>query len=62
MITVKYVTKVDQELANNKSPGKDSITVELIKYVPEEVHLKISKILNGIYETNNKEVKLGTGV
>lgn len=62
MITVKYVTKADQELANNKSPRKDNITVELIKYVPEEVHQKISKILNGIYETNNKEVKLGTGV
>ena len=56
------MTKADQELANNKSPGKDNITVELIKYVPEEVHQKISKILNGIYETNNKEVKLGTGV
>ena len=49
-------------MANNKAPGKDNINIELIKYAPEEVHQEIWKILNGISETNNEEVKLGTGV
>ena len=49
-------------MSNNKAPGKDNINIELIKYAPEEVHQEISEILNGILETNNEEVKLGTGV
>ena len=49
-------------MANNEEPGKDNINVELIKYAPEEIQHEISKILNGVIETNNEEVKLGTGV
>ena len=62
IITTKEVTKAVQKMANNKAPGKDNTNVELIKYAREEVHQEISKILNGIFETNNEEVKLGTGV
>ena len=62
MITTKEVTKAVQKMANNKAPGKDNINLEVIKYTPEEVHQEISKILNGIFETNNEEIKLGTGV
>ena len=62
MITAKEVAKTVQKMANNKAPGKDNINVKLIKYEEEEVHQEISKILNGIFETNNEEVKLETGV
>ena len=62
MITAKDVTKAVQKMANNKAPRKDNINVELIKYAPEEFHQEISKILNGIFATNNEELKLGTGV
>ena len=49
-------------MANNEEPGKDNINTELIKHAPEEIHHEISKILNGIIETNNEEVKLGIRV
>ena len=49
-------------MANNNAPGKGNIDAELMKYAPEKVHQVISKILNKIFETNIKEVKLGTGV
>ena len=62
MITAKEKTKVVQKMANNKAPGKHNINIELIKYAPEESHEEISKILNGIFDTNNEEAKLGTGV
>ena len=62
IITAREVTKAVQKMASNKAPGKDNTNVELIKYALEEVHQEISKILNGIFETNNEEVKLGTGV
>ena len=62
IITAREVKKAVKKMANNKAPGKDNTNVELITYALEEVHQEISKILNGIFETNNEEVKLGTGV
>ena len=62
IITAREVIKAVKKMANNKAPGKDNANVELITYALEEVHQEISKILNGIFETNNEEVKLGTGV
>ena len=63
MITAKEVTKAVQKMtAHNKRPGNKNTNVELIKYTPEVVHQEISKILNGIFETNNEEVKRGTGL
>ena len=59
MITAKEAV---QKMANNKVPVKDNINVKLIKYAPEEIHQEISKILNGIFETNSEEVKFGTGL
>ena len=31
---------------NNRAPGYDKITAEMIKYGPEELHQKITSILN----------------
>ena len=62
MIITKEVTKAVQKMTNKKAPGKDNINLELIEYAPEEVYQEISKMMNGIFETNNEEVKLGTGV
>ena len=36
--------------------------MEPIKYSSEEGHEEMSKILNGLFENNNEEVKLGTEV
>ena len=49
-------------MSNNKAPGRDNINVELVKYAPEDVHIVIAEVLNNIFETNNDELKLGTGV
>ena len=49
-------------MSNNKTPGKDNINVELIKYVPKEIHTEISSIFNKIFETNDNDIKLGTGI
>ena len=34
------------KLNNNRAPGYDKITAEMIKYGPEELHQKIKSILN----------------
>ena len=49
-------------MTNNKAPGKDNVNVELIKYPPKEIYKEIANILNGIYEKNDTEIKLGTGI
>ena len=61
-ITAKEVKKAVWEMANNKTPSKDSINIELIKYAPEEIYKEIANILNGIYERNDTRIKLGTGI
>ena len=38
------------------------ISVELVKYTPEEIHKEISNILNGIYERNGTRIKLRTDI
>ena len=62
MITAKEVTKCRKWRPITKGQEIKNTNVELIKYTPEVVHQEISKILNGIFETNNEEVKLGTGL
>ena len=34
------------------------ISVELVKYTPEEIYKEISNILNGFYERNDTRIKL----
>ena len=60
MITTEEVTIT--EMANNKAPGNENNNVELIKYAPKEIHKEISNILNDIFENNDNEIKLGTGI
>ena len=48
-------------MTNNKEPGKDVVNVELMKYGPKELHSEVSKILNNVFQLNDKELKLGTG-
>ena len=38
------------------------ISVELVKYTPEEIYKEISNILNGIYERNGTRIKLRTDI
>ena len=47
---------------SNKAPGKDNISVELVKYTPEEIYKEISNILNGFYERNDTRIKLWTDI
>ena len=61
-ITAKEVKTVVWKMANNKALGKDNISVELLKYSPEEIYKEIVNILNGIYERNDTRIKLGTGI
>ena len=46
------------KMNSNKAPGKDNISVELVKYTPEEIYKEISNILNRIYERNDTRIKL----
>ena len=61
-ITANEVKTAVCKMTNNKTPGKDNINVELIKYAPEEIYKEIANILNGIYEINDTGIKLGTGI
>ena len=60
--TGKRVKTAVWKITNNKAPGKDNINVELIKYPPKEIYKEIANILNGIYEKNDTEIKLGTAI
>ena len=62
IITAKKVQTTVWKMANNKAPGKDNINVELLKYAPDDIYEEIANILNEIYERNDNEVKLGTGI
>ena len=61
-ITAKEVKSAVWKMTNNKAPGKDNISVELIKYAPEKIYKEFVNILNGIYERNDTGIKLGTGI
>ena len=61
-ITAKEVKTAVWKMTNNKVPGKNNINVALLKYAPEEIYREIDNTLNGIYERNDTEIKLGTGI
>ena len=52
-ITPDEVSECVRKMSNNKSPGDDEITVELIKYGPLELITEIAKTLNNILEQHN---------
>ena len=45
-ITEPGVTASVKKLNNNRPPGSDMISAELVKYAPHEVHKQIAEILN----------------
>ena len=49
-ITKAEVTSAVSGMTNNRAPGHDNISVELIKYAPEEIHEEISHILTEAVE------------
>ena len=59
-ITLDEVTKSIMKLNNNRAPGYDKITAEMIKYGPEELHQKITSILNNCI-SNNLDINTGFG-
>ena len=60
-ITLDEVTKSIMKLNNNTAPGYDKITAEMIKYGPEELHQKITSILNNCV-SNNLDINTGFGL
>ena len=60
-ITLNKVTKSVTKLNNNRAPGYDKITTEMIKYCPEELHQKITSILNNCI-SNKLDINAGFGL
>ena len=58
-ITQEEVTKAVKSMKNGKSSGMDDIYVEMIKYAPTEIHLKIAEILNQLHEVIPEEIVTG---
>ena len=60
-ITLDEVTKSIMKLNNKRAPGYDKITAEMINYGPEELHQKITSILNNCI-SNNLDINTGFGL
>ena len=60
-ITKHEVIKAIQHMANNKAAGKDSISVEMLKYAPDIVFEKIACHLNNIFELH-EDIDTGAAV
>ena len=62
MITAEEVSQNATRMANNRKSGKDLVAVEWIKHGPEELKEEIADILNGIFEHNDHQMKMGQGI
>ncbi len=60
-ITTNEVQKATSTMKNQRAPGYDNISAELIKYGGETTHHIIANILNNMYETN-KTLPIGRGI
>ena len=60
-ITLDEVTKSIMKLNNNRAPGYDKITTEMIKYGPEKLNQKNTSILNNCI-SNNLDINTGFGL
>ena len=60
-ITLDEVTESIMKLNNKRAPGYDKITAEMINYGPEELHQKITSILNNSI-SNNLDINTGFGL
>ena len=59
--TAVEIEKAAKKLKNGKSPGPDSVELELIKYAPVELHGQIADIFNRVAETGESVVELVLG-
>ena len=59
--TLDEVTKIIMKLNNNRAQGYDKIAAEMIKYGPEELHQKITSILNNCI-SNKLDIDTGFGL
>ena len=61
-ITQEEIRCSINKMRNNRAPGFDNITIELIKYGTEDLVYIICDILNNIFEKHNEEAEIGKGV
>ena len=60
-ITTEEVTSNVKRLNNNRAAGNDRISIELVKYAPNEVHNLISNIINESFQYH-QELAVGNGI
>ena len=60
-ITKEEVQTATKTMTNNRAPGFDNISVELIKYAPTEIYNEISEILTEAIETHKHNIDTGKG-
>ena len=60
-IKLEEVKRNIKKLKNNKAPGHDKITSEMIKYGPDILYEKITEVLNKNFE-EHKEIDTGKGI
>ena len=60
-ITTEEVTSNIKRLNNNRAAGNDRISIELVKYAPNEVHNLISNIINESFQYH-QELAVGNGI
>ena len=60
-ISCEEVSDAVRKLNNNKSAGNDSISAEMIKYGPPELHNQIAPTINNIFE-KHEDLHLGEGI
>ena len=60
-ITLEEIRNAVRKMTNNRAPGFDNISVELIKYAPNVILTEVADILNESFETHNSNLQLGKG-
>jgi len=60
--TADEIEDAIKSLKNNKSPGIDNISAELLKYGPEEINEQIADIFNTIAETGEPPSEISQGI
>ena len=55
------VERCSKKLRNNRAPGHDKITTEMVKYGPLKLYIEMSNVYNQCFE-NNEEIDVGSGI
>jgi hypothetical protein len=61
-LTLQETLGIIRNLKNNRAPGKDSITSELIKYGGRKLWKRIHQLINTIWETEQMSQEWGTAI